>query len=57
MSTLPQVGDSRGHGGRREVTGMEGIQVRLDKGQVDKAAKDESGRFGEDFAIKLQLYR
>ena len=33
------------------------IQVRLDKGQVDKAAKDESGRFGEDFAIKLQLYR
>ena len=51
------MGDSRGHGGRREVTGMEGIQVRLDKGQVDKAAKDESGRFGEDFAIKLQLYR
>jgi hypothetical protein len=48
------VGNSRSQG-RRE--GRDGIQVRLDKGQVDKAAKDESGRFGEDFAIKLQLYR
>lgn len=29
--------------------------MRLDKGQIDKAAKDDSGRFPGDFAVELEL--
>jgi hypothetical protein len=29
--------------------------VRLDKGQIDKAVKDGSGRFPGDFAVELEL--
>ena len=32
-----------------------GLRVRLDKGQIDKAAKDGSGLFPGDFAVELVL--
>ena len=32
-----------------------GLHVRLDKGQIDKAAKDRSGRFLGDFMVELVL--
>ena len=61
-SNVPQTGRAQGHvpashHPQRVVIPGKQVSVRLNKSQIDKASKDKSGKFSENFNVTLFLVR
>ena len=61
-SNVPQTGRAQGHvpashHPQRVVIPGKQVSVRLNKSQIDKASKDKSGKFSENFNVTLFLLR